>query len=369
MKKLDRYILTEFFSPLALIAFGFAGLVLLVQVVDTLPGLAQWKPAWYLLVLYHLLRLPYLLMQVLPVSVMLATLISLGGLARSSELAAMRAGGISVFRIAIPILLAALGISLLHGLVSELVVPYASDAARYIEKVKIEHRLLDWESPWRERMTKSVSGGRQFYIDRYDASKAEMGGVVIIRSQDGRLVSRIDAASGVYQGDQWVFLDGVKRTFSPDGQIASVQPFKRLPLDVTEKPSDFLVNSDMNEDDLLELSALQLARIVRILKLSGSDYRKDLVCLYVRLSYPLSCFILALLGVALPFLFPYGQRAVVGAAMGILASLVTGMLYLVFIQVGLSLGKAGVLPPLAAAWISNCVFLVVGGLTLRKACR
>ena len=95
MRKLDRYILSEFLGPLGLVTVGLATLVLLVQLVDQLPRLKQWNPSGADVLLYYVLQFPYLVTQVVPVAVMLATLIALGSLARGSELTAMGAGGVS----------------------------------------------------------------------------------------------------------------------------------------------------------------------------------------------------------------------------------------------------------------------------------
>lgn len=366
LKKLDAYLLREFLSPLILIIAGFASLVLLVQVVDSLPSFRDWKAPFHLILAYHLFKFPLLVAQVVPVAVMLSTLVSLGGLARNSEVAAMQSGGVSVLRLAAPFLAASLVIWALQFAMAELLVPYATDQARYVQKVLIEHRPF-WGISSREKVAMNLAGGRQIYLDRVDGEKGEMEGVLLMQRQDGLLKSRVDAALGKYEGGQWFFYRGVERNFDAAGRETSVRPFERWPWDIGEKPEDFMVESNQREEDLLQLSIAQLTKIIHVLKLTGADYHKALVCRHVRISYPFSCVVLALLGVALPFLFPYGQRAVVGAAIGLLVSLGCGMLYLVFIQVGLSLGKSGLLPPLPAAWLGNVLFLAIGIYALKRA--
>jgi lipopolysaccharide export system permease protein len=120
---------------------------------------------------------------------------------------------------------------------------------------------------------------------------------------------------------------------------------------------------------LLQLSISELSSIIRRLKSTGADYQKELVCLNLRISYPFSCLILALLGVSLPYLFPTGRRAMTGAALGFLVSLVCGMLYLVSIQIGISLGKSGILPALLSAWLGNILFAAAGIFVLWKVNR
>jgi lipopolysaccharide export system permease protein len=368
-KKLDLYLLREFLSPLALMALGLASLVTLVQAVDSLPSFRDFHAPLYLIFLYHLCKLPLLLTYVMPVAVMLSTLVALGGLARTGEIAAMQSGGVSVLRLARPLLAAGLVIWALLFSISEWLVPYATDRSLYIQKVLIQHRPGIWGAVARERVAMNLAGDRQAYIEHWDGEKDVMIGVTALRNDQGRLVERVDAAQARYEDGHWFLLDGVARRFDAMGLEASAESFTRQAWDIPEQPSDFLVESNQREEDLLQLSVAQLSKIIRILKLTGADYQRELVCLHVRISYPFSCFVLALLGVSLPFLFPTGRRAVVGAAIGLLVSLCSGMIYLVCIQVGLSLGKSGVLPALPAAWIGNLFFLGLGLFALRKATR
>src|SRR3954470_9234178 len=136
-----------------------------------------------------------------------------------------------------------------------------------------------------------------------------MEGVLILERAEGVISSRVDAAMARYENGRWFFYRGVERHFDAQGVETTVRSFDRWPWDIEEKPNDFMIESNQREEDLLQLSISQLNRIIRILKITGADYHKQLVCLHVRISYPFSCVVLALLGVSLPFLFPYGQRA------------------------------------------------------------
>lgn len=370
MKKLDRYILGEFVAPLALVVLGLASLVLMVQVVDTLPRLREWHATPAQIVFFHLCQFPYMATQVLPVGVMLATLVALGTLARGSELAAMGAGGVSRVRIAAPLLVASLLISLGLFAVSETVVPRASAQARWIQKVQIEKRDVDFDLNFREHMAKNLPGDRQFYADYFDAVAGTLRSPAILRFDHGVLRQRIDAAAGRWQSENlWLLNDGVERLFDNDGKELSLRHFTQWPVDLAVTPRDLMVDSDKREQDLLQLSIADLRAIIERLRATGADDRKEQVCLQLRISYPFSCLILALLGVGLPYLFPTGRRAMTGAALGLLVSLGCGMVYLVFIQVGISLGKNGQLPILLSAWLGNIVFAGLGAYTLWKVNR
>jgi lipopolysaccharide export system permease protein len=370
MKKLDRYILGEFFAPLALVVFGLASLVLLVQVVDTLPRLREWHATGGQIFLFHFFQLPFLVAQVLPVAVMLATLTALGNLARSSELAAMGAGGVSRARIALPLLLAALGLSLVHFGMSETLVPAASNRSRWIQKVQIEKRDVDFDRSWKDQMAKNLPGSRQLYTTSFDANLGRMQRTAILRFENGVLRERLDAASAQYlQRNSWELGPGIDRSFNAQGREQAAKAFDAKPVDLGAAPRDFMVDSDKKETDLIQLSISELNSIIERLRATGGDDRAQRVVLQVRYSYPFSCLILALLGVSLPYLFPTGKRAMTGAALGLLVSLGCGMLYIAFIQVGISLGKSGHLPILLSAWLGNLVFGAAGAWTLWRVNR
>jgi lipopolysaccharide export system permease protein len=365
MKKLDRYILAEFFPPLLLVVLGLSSVVLLIQVVDMLPRLRDWRATTSQIVFFHLFQFPFLVAQVLPVGVMLATLVALGNLARSSELAAMGAGGVSRWRIAQPLLGAALALSLLLFAAGETLVPAASARSRWIQKVQIEHRDVDFDLSFREHMAKSLSAGRQLYVRNYDALRGSMGRLAILQFDGDRLLRRIDAGRGEHvKAGVWRLQDGMDRLFDAEGRVRQAVPFLTLEEDLGSTPRDFMVDSDKKEQDLAQLSMSELLSIIRRLDATGGDNRKERAVLQVRISYPFSCFILALLGVSLPYLFPSGRRALAGAALGLVTALGCGMLYLVFIQVGLSLGKSGALPTVLGAWLGNLLFGMAGAYTL-----
>ncbi len=369
IKRLDRYVLSEFLAPLGLITLGVASLFLLVDVVDSLPRLREWKAPWHLIALYHLFHFPYVVAQVLPLGVMLASLIALGNLARGSELTAARAGGISVARLGAPILVMATLLSALLFGASELLLPKTNYYARYIKKALIEKRDLDFDRPWKDHMAKSLSKNRNLYALNYDAHSAVARSVVMARVENGRVLQRIDAERLAWNQNQWEFQKGVERIFDAQGELVSERNFTEWPLDIDEKPNDFMMDEGKRDEDVIALSIAELDQVIAILKNTGSDTRREQVCRQIRYSYPLACLVLALLGISLPFLFPHGRRAMTGAAIGTVASILTAMLYLVFTQVGLSLGKNGQLPITISAWIANLVFTLIGAIALWRANR
>ncbi len=102
MNRLSRYLLREFLQPLGFILASFVGLYIVAQLVDEMRGYVEHRPQLVFVVMYFVYRVPYYLVQVTPLAVLLASLLSLGGLARNNELIALKACGISYRRVAVP---------------------------------------------------------------------------------------------------------------------------------------------------------------------------------------------------------------------------------------------------------------------------
>src|SRR5208337_1949216 len=143
-----------------------------------------------------------------------------------------------------------------------------------------------------------------------------------------------------------------------------VEQFDTYDLNTQDAPSDF-VSHKWSPEDTLAINIFRLKKLINVLKESGFDFREEEVNYNLKLAFPFATFILALLGVSLPFLFS-SHRSFINAALGFIFTVITSFFYMGFITIGLSAGKVGVLSPFLSAWISNMVFLGVGGVFLYR---
>src|SRR5580692_6017109 len=103
MKILTRYILLEFSKPFILSLLAFSILILVIQVFNDIRIILECKPGLLLALKYFLLQIPELLIKIIPIAILMAVLFSLSHLSKNTELIAMRAGGVSVFLVAVPL--------------------------------------------------------------------------------------------------------------------------------------------------------------------------------------------------------------------------------------------------------------------------
>ncbi len=367
MKIIQRYLLSEFFQPLLFIVLAFVGLYIIAQLVDEMRMFVNNHAPLTMIVLYYLYRIPYFIVQIMPVSILLSALLSLGQLARQNELIAMRSCGLSFGQVAFPILMAALGIVGLVLVFDEAIIPYTNPRAEYIKRVNIEHKTDDSYLYRRDQITRSLSGNRIIFMRHLDAQAGKMSEIIYLQlTPQMNIQRRVDAHLGHYESGSWVFENGTDRSFDDQGQVTAFTPFKTLNLEFYDPPKEF-IREEKDTHQLLSMPMRELKKRIRILQEAGNSTAKEEVNYHLKWAFPFANFVLALLGVAFPFIFPSGKRALVGAAIGFVITLVTGFFYIGFIAVGTSLGNNGTLSPVVSVWLANVVFAGLGFWLMSKA--
>jgi lipopolysaccharide export system permease protein len=355
---LDRYLLREQLLALAAGLVFFVAVYVIVDLFEKMDTYLDNHVAVPVVLAYYGVAVPGIILQVLPMAMLLSALLALGQLKRSNELTAMQAAGIGLGRIAAPLYLLALLVSGLVFLVNETALPGINARRRHMLTVDIKKQEV--EGP-RVRANLAYLGadGRTFLIRLYRIDEQRMEEVVIQQIRRNTLVGRIDARAAKWEGGRWVFYDGYTRRFDAGGEKAA--QFNQLTIPgLAERPADFAEA----EEDPEALSFLALQRYIDRLRQSGSRVQKYLVELNLKIAFPLTNFIVVLIGSALSIRVRRGGLAV---AFGL--SVFISFLYYALIRTGQSLGHNGQLPPLLAAWGGNFVFAAIGLELMRRARR
>lgn len=360
MKTLSRYVLFEFLKPLFFTILTFVGLYIISQLVDEMRTFVNHKPSVVLIILYYFYRIPYITVQIMPLSILLAALFSLGQLARHNELIALRGCGISFFRVVSPILTISFVLVVVVMIFNEVVIPYTNPRAIHIKRVSIENKQDNPISLQRDWITRSVSGNRILHAKHLDAAIGYMEDITLLNfSNQIQLTSRIDAPRARWQQGTWTFEAGVVRRFNQNSQLIAYQPFERFAVQFKEHPREF-IRQKKRDIQLLSTPIKELNHQIRLLKEIGIDPKNEEVNFHLKIAFPFANFILALLGVSLPFIFPTGRRSLVWTAIGFVITIITGFFYIGFIAVGTSFGKNGTLSPILSVWMANIVFGLIG---------
>jgi len=348
---IDRYLIREFF---AYVGYGLGVGAALFIVVDLLQNLDRYfriKPPFRYILEHFFYRLPGNLYEGLPVIILVATIFLFLTLTRQHELTALKAAGVSLYRVSLPVLLVASGISLGAVAFQETLLPILNAKGDEVDRIKIRGELPR-HLQTRTKIWFRSSETRFFHMDLLSPASGEMYGVTILElDRDYRLVNRLDALRAKWVEDGWTFENGTFRAFGADNEVEAI-PFSATTVELDEGMEDFTRLQKPPDT----MSFLELREYLAKLRESGQRVGKYVVQLYGKISFPLVHLVMAL--VAIPFALhsPGGGRMI-----GLGLAVVIALGYWLVHAAAIALAKVGLLPPLVAAWTANIVF---GGLGL-----
>ena len=352
---LHRYVTREYLKILSLSLSSLILIYVVVLFFQKVNLFIKYQAPFYLVFEYVLYKVPEVAFQfTLPYAVLLSTLLTLGSLSRHSEITALKAGGISLYRITLPLFLTALMISFFSFLGNDYLVPFANRTTRYLLDVKV--RKEQPTSSFKNYKIWYRSNHRIFNIRLLDPKQKVLKGFTLYQFDDHSLcIQRVDAREAKWMNGGWELHQGAIRDFGNDGSFKTTS-FEKMPFPMEEKWESFQKIERTPE----EMSYGELRTYVQKIQSSGYDATRYLVDLYSKLSYPLLNLIMVLIGI--PFALRTGRSGGVALSIGI--SVLIALTYAVTFYVFLSFGKTGVLPPFLSSWIPTLLFGLSGVFTL-----
>src|SRR6267378_1439316 len=347
---LDRYLMREFLAFLGIGLAVAAALYVIVDLGETLNRFLRVKPPLMYIFEHFLYRLPAALHEGLPVIMLVATIFVFLSLSRFHELTAMKAAGISLYRVSAPILLMGLSVAVSAMLFQELFLPRLNELGEEVDRVKIRGQLPRHLQS-RQRLWLRSSDSRFYRIELLSPQTSDLYGVTILEIDRAfRLLTRLDARHAHWTEAGWELRDGDLREVEAGGTVQTV-PFTLTALELAEDIEEFT----RIHKNFEAMSYWELRDYVARLEAAGFQVKKYLVALYSKLSFPLVNLVMVLVAIPFALQAPRGGRLFgVGLAIAIMAG------YLVVHFVALAFARADLLPPLVAAWTANVIFFGLG---------
>lgn len=347
---LDRYILREFLKVLALVIGSVVALFVITDYNQLSRDINQNHIAIPTVLAFYRFQIFQIIDFAMPISVLAATLITFGILSKNNEVTALKSGGVSLYRVALPIVGIAMVMSVLSYLMLDYLLPYSNQRADEIRnrikgktRVATQHQQRLWFL------------GRGRYIINflaYDRAKQELTQVQIfeLHPTEFRLTRRVYADRAKWDGRGWVFEHGWMRSFRDDGTSTYSPMVMPVRLFYPERPEDFATTEVKIPE---AMTFVELRRYIENVKRSGYAAEKLSVKLYQKTSWPFISMVMAL--IALPFAFRVGKR---GALYGVGLALVLAIFYWMIYALFSKFGEVGNLPPMLAAWSANILFAI-----------
>ena len=348
MNILDRYLLREYLKAFFVGLLFFIALIIIVRLLDKDIKKFDDDVAYMTAVKIVLYQAPRRIMEVVPVAAFVAIFFVLGRMVQSNEFTAMKAGGLSVYRLLVPILIVMIVICGFFALFYNRVASPAFHEA---------HLLQNNVRPRRGRnIVFKGKDDRIFYSQRIalDARKIQQL-TIYEHDTEGKLARVTFAKAAKWTPTHWQLTDGYIRHFE-GGVEVGYEAFDTYAIERHEDPARFIGS----EKDPRAMTIEELRQQIAYKQEAGQISRKEQVKLYHKTAYPFAAVVVVMLGA--PIAIRFGRA-------GFFAGLVMAF-FLSFIYWALSfatlegLSESGKLHPFLACWGANILYAAVGGIMI-----
>ena len=356
---LDDYVLRDFFLYLGIILSTFLVLVIVFTLFELLGDILRNQVPATVVAEYLLNVAPYLLYNVAPLVMLLAVLVTFGLMQRSNEITAIKATGVSIYRIVFPVIVAAGILAAALFFADQFYFPHTNKRQEALHnqiKGKPAQTYLRPDRKWIFGQNNDI-----YYYQFFDPDRDQFGNITVFQLDRSTfsITRRIHAERAHWADNlnRWVYEQGWDRSLKVSA-IGDYHPFEVATFpQLQETPSYF----KKEVKQYSEMNYEELHRYIRDLQQSGFDVVRLRVQLHKKLSYPLITMIIAVVGI--PFALWGGNKgAITGVAMGVGIAVI----YLVVSPLFEAMGNARLLPPALAAWSPDLIFALVGGYLILK---
>jgi len=357
MKLLYTYLLRQFVQTLVFAIIALCVIFLIVNLLESLDTFLDHNATFEIIAEYYLYFFPEILKLLTPIAVLLATLFSVGRLSTNNEITAMKSGGMSLYKIILPLAIFSFFLSFGHLYFNGWLVPEANKikndiAQKYLHqggRSSSIYNLYFRDSPQRNVV--------MYYYD----SKKKVGTRVSFEdytnNKKPRLLYRVEAMKMEWDStaNTWKMIDAISRSFENN----SVRTIKYDTLEVDLNISHNQILQLKKTPDEMDFD--EQKESIAIMQQGGKNVRKQMIEYYGNYAFPFANLIVVLFGVPFASIKKKGGIAIqIGAAMGI------SFIYLIFTKVSQTIGYNYDINPILAGWMANILFLIGGIFNLFK---
>ncbi len=368
MKKptiISRYVFSEMIPPFGITLVFFTFVFMMTSLLELTHLIINYRIGILTVFKMLLFSMPFFLEFIIPMAVMMAVLMTFLRMTSDNEIIALKAGGVSIYRLLPPALLFCLAGFVLTGAISLAVMPWGKTA---FKKTLVQVATRHFDIALKERTFNENFKGMMMFVNRVDLKNRKLIDVFIEdRTQKGTVSTIVAPEGRIFKSEDG--LSGRLRLFNGTIHHADLDAgtvnFVRFDtydfnLDLRQAASAAVAAGPDKE----EMSVAELRQFLRGAKKKNERYYSALIELHERFSIPFACFALGLLAVPLGLQPMEGRRA-----FGLVIGLLFFTFYYLMLIVGWSFGESGVYPPAVGMWLPNLVMAGIGLTLLVRTAR
>ncbi len=349
MRTLDRYALSQFLRIFLVFVLGVPFMLIVFDVADNIDDYLDTGVGWGRVILHYVYQFPYQSLIGFPIASLLAAVFTISNMSAKSEITAMKAAGVSFYRLTTPLIGIGVLLSVAALGLTELV---AVTNRKSTEALEITEERVE---AYRSAFVYRADQGLVYKVRTLDTLEMQMRDVQVVREGSGPTYPtlHITAPTAAYDSAvaRWVLEDGwLRRIWEPE-EVRAYQFTKLYMNDFDESAAE--LRAEPKEQD--DMRWAELGRHIAAIDRSGGITARLETERALRLSYPFTCLVIILFGLPLAHSSKRGGTpTAIGLALG------TTILFMIFTRISEAMGAGAALPPNLAAWLPNLAFFVTG---------
>jgi lipopolysaccharide export system permease protein len=346
MRVITKYISKQVISIFLLCNFIFILLYLVIDFIQKIDNFVGAGVPVTLTFLFMIYNVPTMLTQIItPAATMIAIIVVLCQMKKNKEIMAMKACGLNLHRVFQPVIVISIIISIFSFLMAETIVPYTSTRSTEIWEIEVNKQpqasFLEWYK----------SKNSIYWIRHFDVETKTIDDPVFYFFDDQfNIIKKISGKTCRWVHGVWEVKNAKILTLEKDNTYRTVKQPSYI-LKIPETPETFITKRKKPED----MSYAELKKHAEKVKADGYDNTADLVNLYMKLSYPFTAVVCAVIAIPLGL-----WEKVSGIPLSITLGMSTIFLLIAAMGSARALGLAGTLPPFLSAWAANILFSLAG---------
>ncbi|HEX9745803.1 MAG TPA: LptF/LptG family permease [bacterium] len=349
MRLIDKYIASMVAMFVIAAVFSFAVLIVCNNFYASSELLFKKDIPFKLVAMINLLDAPATIVLSLPVASLFGVMLAIGQLGRSSEITAMRCGGISLLRIMVPVLFLSVLLSVMTYYMDERLVPIASEKAHDLKKALEGDKAVHLK----QDVFLRNDSGMIIYAASFDTNTKALNRIQVLERENKDWIRITNAYNGRFEGDNLILMNGDTFLYDEKGEMIGAEEIRG---EVAKYFPETLQDIHEETRDASTLAGGEIAEQIARSVEAGLDpvaYETDL---QFKRSTPVACLIFSFVGFIFSVFSPRKEMFV-----GMLYAIILVLVYYVLISVFKSLGKQGIIPyPVISAWATNVMYLAFG---------
>ena len=351
---LNRYLILEMLPPFFLNLAFFSFIFLMKQILDITDMIVNHKVGVVPVFLLLAYTMPYFLQYIIPMSIMMAVLMALLRMSSDNEIMALKAGGVSIYRLLTPVLIFSLSGTLITGYMTIFAVPLGAER---FKTLLFDVATANLKVSLKERTFNDRFKQIMLYVNKIDPQSGELHNVLIEDSRTSGVNNTVVARKGKLLGEpkEMVYylrlFDGTINQMNLQDRSSHTVNFETYDIRLDLKAA--LSHRGISEKTPDEMTLSALRSYLKRVKTDKEKYVGALLKYHKKFSIPVACVAMGLLAMPLGIQARNSKKA-----FGIGLGLFFFLLYYILLSVGTAFGENGNYPPVVGMWMPN---VILGG--------